>query len=301
MVVVMFMSLSGARADEVSQLKVSICLSNMWSSPRDSVSSPLCGLAPRVERKRRKHRRRSYGTDKSYIPPNSFVRSLTVSIPIHHYSRGHTECLRPEEDDSEDSDAPSTTMELLASKLEQPKQAKRVPQIIHLESHCLETEDSESQEAEPIIEVADYSSEVNVQSVCSDDDMTRCLKVLSDLHNSLGVSEAASLDVGNEVELGELSQESGSSGMELLNLRKEQRLRLSTETIKTQSSRETQCCTYATFSSDVHSQVYTKCSFVHSVHTYTCILHCRSFFQKRRSPNPGKSKLLSETQVLLGC
>ena len=129
------------------------------------------------------------------------------------------------------------------------------PQIIHLESHYLETEDLESQKPEPIVEVADYGTEVNVRSVCSGDDMTRCLKVLSDLHNRIGVSEAASLDVGNEVELGELSQESGSSGMELLNLRKEQRPCLPTETTKTQSSRQTQCCTYTTFSSDVHSQV----------------------------------------------
>jgi hypothetical protein len=252
---------SGVHSDEESELKVSIArdsLSDIWS-PQNSISSPLSGLAPKYKHKRRqrKHRHRSSGTDDLNSPPNnvplSRPASLMVHVPISHYNHGHTECLMPEEDDSEDSsDEPSTTMELLASKLEQTREVKRVPRIIRLESYYQEM-------AEPIVEVAEYSNEVNVLSVCSIDDMNACLNELSDLcnrTNSIGGGDATPLNVGSEIELGELSQESGSTGMELLNLRNERRPHLPTETTEVTCSHSTQQCTYTftTSTSRVHSE-----------------------------------------------
>ena len=123
-------------------------------------------------------------------------------------------------------------MELLASKLEKTGQ-RRTPRIIRLESQCSDEEDNLNERnhvasESPVVQVADYCCEINVPSVCSAKDVSSCVEELSNLCNSPpggieGGLSIETLDIGDEIELGGLSQESNSSteltGMELLNLK----------------------------------------------------------------------------------
>ena len=191
-------------------------------------------------------RRHSSISDRPH-PPRAIPakpEKMIVRIPAYRNHDGRIVCCRYEEDDSEDdSDAPTATMELLAASLElSAKDAKRLPQIIHLEPHLSEDEHlmediarvSSPAAEPPTVVVEEYGCEVSVRTVCSTADVASCLQRLSDLCRQVTGADSSGeegsvvvcLDVGDEVELGGLSQDSNSgyelTGMELLNLNDEQ-------------------------------------------------------------------------------
>lgn len=254
-------ALSGVQLKTSKHLKKGDRFSDAGSS-RNSTSSASSGLWCKYSKhkhKRRKRKRSHFSApDSSYTPPTPSSRPshLMVRIPIYHCNDDSVVCAGFEEDDTDDSDEPTTTMELLAARLEEAKEAKRLPQIIHLEPHLSGDEDLDAvhcESPETVVEIAEYCSEVNVLSVCSAEDMTNCLKDLASLHHrtnclgNSGESVVSCLDVGDEIELGGLSQESGFStemtGMELLNLRNVQRPPLNETTENYSSSRPQQCTT----------------------------------------------------------
>lgn len=126
-----------------------------------------------------------------------------------------------------DDDVPTTAMELLAARLDETKGPRRLPQIIRLESFVSREELDSKTLAESEIEVADYCSEVNVMSVCSAEDLTKCVEDLAsqcchmNLWNGSEGSGGMPLDVGEEIELSGPSQNCAEiTGMELLNLQR---------------------------------------------------------------------------------
>ena len=204
----------------------------------------------RPHARKRKHRHSTTSITRHHKP-------MIVSIPIVGSGGGgggdggggggggygcSRQCLVSIEDSTEDSDEPATAMELLASRLEETAQltaAAASPRIVHLQSHCgsdAEEDGGAVVESRAIVspatckspvllQVAEYCCEVNVPSVCSVDDVSSCVRELSDICCRCGPddrSSVATLDVGDEIELGAMSQESSGSvemtGMELLNL-----------------------------------------------------------------------------------
>lgn len=184
----------------------------------------------RRKRKKQRIRRHSAPVGSRCLPTHTRPEHLMVSIPIYHGQDGDILCRGVETDDS---DVPTTAMELLAASLDEAKEARRLPQIVHLESH-FPGEDSEDVHckavAESSVEVAEYCSEVNVMSVCSAEDLTMCVRDLTCLCHQTNLLDGSGgpvgtpLDVGDEIELGEMSQDVQSSaevtGMELLNLQR---------------------------------------------------------------------------------
>ena len=188
---------------------------------RLSVSSDSKQKVVHKHRKRRQKRRRYSAPVSSYrFPSRTRPEQLMVHIPIHRSKDGDILC----GECSDDSDVPTTAMELLAARLDETKGARRLPQIIRLESSFPreELEDVHCKKvAESVVEVADYCSEMNIMSVCSAEDLTDCVRDLASLWSDSEGSGGTPLDVGDEIELSGPSQNSAEiTGMELLNLQR---------------------------------------------------------------------------------
>lgn len=172
----------------------------------------------------RKHKKRKWKRRHNSVPVSSYrfprPEHLMVHIPIHRGKDGDILC----GECSDDSDVPTTAMELLAARLDETKGARRLPQIIRLESSFPreELEDIHCKRvAESVVEVADYCSEMNIMSVCSAEDLTECLRDLASLWSDSEGSGGTPLDIGDEIELSGPSQNCAEmTGMELLNLQR---------------------------------------------------------------------------------
>ena len=142
-----------------------------------------------------------------------------VQIPVYQGEDGRIRYGKEDDsegEDSEGSDEPPATMELLASRLE--PEERRVPEIIRLESHCADM-DLTNSVIEPLNTVDEVSEYVTLGSVCSAEDLAKCLHELSAVCRQTATGEegmGVSLEVGEEVDLLEGSPE--PTGMELLNL-----------------------------------------------------------------------------------
>ena len=233
-------------------------------SRRYTVSLPLLTYLEQPERRRQRNRHSSNPTYrpgmKLVVPPHHKAKTqlaankpktqlvtktaseeraseLIVSIPIFRSADGKLLC--NEEDAVEDSEESATIMELLALKLEEKasEEQRRVPEIVHLEPHYPgDSEDSMDSTAasavcktpEPVAEVAEC---LTLPSVCSVVDLYNCVQELSRVcsrsrsERGKGEGCAEKLEVGEEVELKELSTDASSpcspelTGMELLNLK----------------------------------------------------------------------------------
>ena len=147
---------------------------------------------------------------------------LIVRIPIHFDCNGDIRC---EDCSTEDSDGPVTALEQLASKLEgeSKREAWRVPRIVRLETQFSGNERPEPMTHDSDVKVAGYCSEIAVSSVCSVDDFSKCVRELGDLCCQSIDEEATTLEVGDEIELGEIPSPHSTcseemTGMELLNM-----------------------------------------------------------------------------------
>lgn len=209
------------------------------------VSVPIVNLPNRVQRRRassfssqsnkmssmslhtrQRHRRKRRRGSRLSVP-----EELLVKIPLHHIDDATYLGLvsGSQSEGTEDSDAPST-IELVAASMQPTPKPKRVPQIIHLEPHF----DLASPPprpllrprlaVEPEVEVQEYGRELILPTgsvLCSQHDLDSCVNelLMQQMRHSNGVggSEDLCLDIGDEVELGEASEDS-LTGMDLLNL-----------------------------------------------------------------------------------
>ena len=146
-------------------------------------------------------------------------RPLIVRVPIRTVDDGYVVRGASIEDSNEESDEPAATMELIASQLHGTKRNRRLASdIVHSNS---ETCDEKNRlQAEPIVQVEEYCSEVNVKSVCSEKNISECVGVLGDLCNASNCEAVMTLlDVGHEVEVDEQASDcTEMTGMELLNM-----------------------------------------------------------------------------------
>ena len=155
-------------------------------------------------------------TEKSHSPGvDREAPELLVRIPVRFGPDGSIRC---EEEDGDDS---ITAMELLASRLEGRgrREGKRMPEIVRLESHYTDVKDEENVERltpEPTADVAEY---VILPSLCSKEEISKCVRDLGEVCNEVGGVEGG-VAISLEVELDEESPE--LTGMELLNLRADQ-------------------------------------------------------------------------------
>ena len=201
------------------------------TSSSSSQSSTRSAVSLHTRRRQRRKRRRA---SRCSVP-----EELIVKIPVRHIDDVTYLGLvsGSQSEGTEDSDVPST-IELVAASM-QPSKPKRVPQIIHLEPHF----DLASPPppplpcprlaVEPEVEVADYCSEMMVPTgsvLCSQHDLDSCLtELLSNIQQMRYSNDVEDgddpgllyLDVGDEVELGEVSEDVCDcevTGMDLLNL-----------------------------------------------------------------------------------
>lgn len=221
------------------------------NSSTSSQSSTRSATPRRTRQWQRRKRRRSSKASAS--------QELIVKIPVRHIDdRTYLGLLGGSfSEGTEDSDVPSTIEQVAASM--QPPKPKRTPQIIRLEPHFdlgspppqpqiiylepyfnlaspppppPQPPSSPKVATEPEVEVAEYCSEViapTASVLCSQHHLDSCLSELLDVVQEMKYSNCvadggtglACLDVGDEVELGEPSEDTCAcevTGMDLLNL-----------------------------------------------------------------------------------